>query len=204
NECASDSIKESVVKPILRGEVVIAIGYSEPGAGTDLASLTTRADRDGEEWVINGQKAWTSLADFSDYIWLAARTDPESKKHRGLSMLLVPNDAPGLTVAPIWTLGVRTNSTYFDNVRVPAENLIGGEGNGWGLITGQLNRERLSLVNHGSADMLYRNVATWAAQTEFPHGGRVIDQPWVQANLAKVRSGLEALKLICWKQAWAM
>ncbi|MCP4036221.1 MAG: acyl-CoA dehydrogenase, partial [bacterium] len=204
NECASDSIKESVVKPILRGEVVIAIGYSEPGAGTDLASLTTRADRDGEEWVINGQKAWTSLADFSDYIWLAARTDPESKKHRGLSMLLVPNDAPGLTVAPIWTLGVRTNATYFDNVRVPAENLIGGEGNGWGLITGQLNRERLSLVNHGSADMLYRNVATWAAQTELPHGGCVIDQPWVQANLAKVRSGLEALKLICWKQAWAM
>ncbi|MCP5042959.1 MAG: acyl-CoA dehydrogenase [bacterium] len=204
NECASDSIKESVVKPILRGEVVIAIGYSEPGAGTDLASLTTRADRDGEEWVINGQKAWTSLADFSDYIWLAARTDPESKKHRGLSMLLVPNDAPGLTVAPTWTLGVRTNATYFDNVRVPAENLIGGEGNGWGLITGQLNRERLSLVNHGSADMLYRNVATWAAQTELPHGGCVIDQPWVQANLAKVRSGLEALKLICWKQAWAM
>ncbi|MDP6978574.1 MAG: acyl-CoA dehydrogenase family protein [Myxococcota bacterium] len=204
HEYGSDQMREAVVMPILRGEVVIAIGYSEPGAGTDLASLTTRADRDGDEWVINGQKVWTSLADFSDYIWLAARTDPGSKKHRGLSLLLVPNDAPGLTVSPIWTMGVRTNATYYDNVRVPAENLIGGEGNGWALITGQLNRERLSLVNHGSADTLYRRVAKWAADTESPHGGRVIDQPWVQTNLARVKSGLEALKLICWKQAWAM
>jgi len=204
NEYATDEIKEAIVKPILRGEIVIAIGYSEPSAGTDLASLTTRADRDGREWVINGQKTFTSLADFSDYIWLAARTDPDSKKHRGLSMLLVPNDAEGLTISPIWTLGVRTNATYYDNVRVPEEYLIGGEGNGWGLITGQLNRERLSLVNHGSADNLYRRVATWAAETRMPDGSRVIDQSWVQANFAKVKCGLEALKLLCWKQAWAM
>ncbi len=204
NEFATDAMKEAIVKPILRGEIVIAIGYSEPSAGTDLASLTTRADRDGDEWVINGQKVFTSLADFSDYIWLAARTDPESKKHRGLSMLLVPNDAEGVTIAPIWTLGVRTNTTYYDNVRVPAENLIGGEGNGWGLITGQLNRERLSLVNHGSADVLFRAVGSWAAETKRPDGSRVIDQPWVRTNLAKVRSGLEVLKLLCWKQAWAM
>jgi alkylation response protein AidB-like acyl-CoA dehydrogenase len=204
NEFATDSIKEAVVKPILRGEVVIAIGYSEPSAGTDLASLTTRADRDGDEWVINGQKVFTSLADFSDYIWLAARTDPASKKHRGLSMFLVPNDSEGLTISPIWTLGVRTNTTYYDDVRVPAEYLIGGEGNGWGLITGQLNRERLSLVNYGSPDMLFRKVAEWTAETKCPDGSRVIDRPWVQTNLAKVRSGLEVLKLLCWKQAWAM
>jgi alkylation response protein AidB-like acyl-CoA dehydrogenase len=204
NEYASDEIKEAVVKPILRGEIVIAIGYSEPAAGTDLASLTTRAERDGDEWVINGQKVFTSLADFSDYIWVAARTDPDSKKHRGLSMFLVPNDSEGLSISPIWTLGVRTNATYYDNVRVPAQALVGGEGNGWGLITGQLNRERLSLVNHGSADMLYRKVARWTAETKNPDGGRVIDKPWVQANLAKVKTGLEALKLLCWKQAWAM
>ncbi|MFT5695250.1 MAG: alkylation response protein AidB-like acyl-CoA dehydrogenase [Myxococcota bacterium] len=204
NEHATDEMKDAVVKPLLRGEVVIAIGYSEPSAGTDLASLTTRADRDGDDWVINGQKIWTSLADFSDYIWLAARTDPDSKKHRGLSMLLVPNDTEGLTISPIWTLGVRTNAVYFDNVRVPAASLIGGEGNGWGLITGQLNRERLSLVNHGSADNLYRKVASWAASTTYADGTRVIDQAWVQTNLAKVKTGLEALKLVCWKQAWAM
>jgi alkylation response protein AidB-like acyl-CoA dehydrogenase len=203
-EYASDEIKETVVHGILQGEIVIAIGYSEPSAGTDLASLTTRADRDGDEWVINGQKAFTSLADFSDYVWLAARTDPQSKKHRGLSLLLVPSNAEGYSISPIWTLGVRTNATYYDNVRVPAQNLIGGEGNGWALITGQLNRERLSLVNHGSVHSLYQEVATWAAQTKCADGSLVIEQPWVQINLAKVKSGLEALKLLCWKQAWAM
>jgi alkylation response protein AidB-like acyl-CoA dehydrogenase len=203
-EYASDEIKETVVHGILQGEIVIAIGYSEPSAGTDLASLTTRADRDGDEWVINGQKAFTSLADFSDYVWLAARTDPQSKKHRGLSLLLVPSNVEGYSISPIWTLGVRTNATYYDNVRVPAQNLIGGEGNGWALITGQLNRERLSLVNHGSVHSLYQEVATWAAQTKCADGSLVIEQPWVQINLAKVKSGLEALKLLCWKQAWAM
>ncbi len=203
-EYADDSIKDEVVGGILRGEVVIAIGYSEPGAGTDLASLTTRAELVGDEYVINGQKTFTSLADFSDYIWLAARTDPGSKKHRGLSLLLVPNDSPGLTVSPIWTLGVRTNATYYDDVRVPANHLIGGAGNGWGLITGQLNRERLSLVNHGSTDMLYRDVAQWAADTRTPDGRRVIDKPWVKQNLARAKVGLEALKLLCWKQAWQM
>jgi alkylation response protein AidB-like acyl-CoA dehydrogenase len=203
-EYADEEIKETVVKGILRGEVVIAIGYSEPSAGTDLASLTTRADLDGDAYVINGQKTFTSLADFSDYIWLAARTDPKSKKHRGLSLLLVPNDAPGLSISPIWTLGVRTNATYYDNVRVPVNHLIGGVGNGWGLITGQLNRERLSLVNHGSTDMLYRDVAKWAAQTRTADGERVIDKPWVKQNLARAKVGLEALKLLCWKQAWQM
>jgi len=203
-EYADEEIKETVVKAILRGEVVISIGYSEPSAGTDLASLTTRAERDGDEWVINGQKTFTSLADFSDYVWLAARTEPGSKKHRGLSLLLVPNDAEGLSISPIWTLGVRTNATYYDNVRVPANHLIGGEGNGWGLITGQLNRERLSLVNPGSADNLFQSVAQWAADTKRPDGRRVIDLPWVQHNLAKVKTGLEALKLLCWKQAWEM
>ncbi len=203
-EYADEEIKETVVKQILRGELVIAIGYSEPSAGTDLASLTTRAEKVGDEWVINGQKTFTSLADFSDYIWLAVRTDPNSKKHRGLSLLLVPTDAKGFSVTPIWTLGVRTNATFYDDVHVPENHLIGGEGNGWGLITGQLNRERLSLVNHGSADMLYQEVARWAGETKCGDGSRVIDRPWVQSNLARAKSGLEALKLLCWKQAWQM
>ncbi len=203
-EHGDEEIKRTVLDGILRGEIVIAIGYTEPSAGTDLASLTTRADRDGDDWVINGQKTFTSLADFSDYVWLAARTDPKSKKHRGLSMFLVPSDAEGYSISPIWTLGVRTNATFYDDVRVPAKNLIGGEGNGWGLITGQLNRERLSLVNHGSADMLYREVASWAGATLLPDGSRVIDAHWVQHNLARARVGLEALRLLCWKQAWQM
>ena len=93
----SDEVKQHFIPQILRGEINFAIGYSEPGAGTDLASLTTRATRDGDEWVINGQKIWTSLANYCQYIWLAARTDPESKKHRGLSIFVVPTDHPGFS-----------------------------------------------------------------------------------------------------------
>ena len=117
---------------ILAGEIFFAIGYSEPGAGTDLASLTTTAVRDGGEWVINGQKMWTSLAEYADYIWLAARTDPKSTRHHGISVFCLPLDAPGVTMTPMWNLGGgRQNHTYLDNVRVPHELMIGTEGQGW-------------------------------------------------------------------------
>ncbi len=204
-EHGSDELRETVVKGILAGKVVIAIGYSEPTAGTDLASLKTKAELDGDQWVINGQKIWTSLANFSDYIWVAARTDPDaSKKHKGLTMFLVPIDTPGFSQTPIWTLGVRTNATYYEDVRLDRKWQVGEVNRGWKLITGQLNRERLSLVNHGPVATLYEQVGAWAAETIGPDGEPLIAQPWVQANLAKVRSGLEALKLVCWKQAWAM
>lgn len=126
NEFGSQTVREEAVRGILRGETVIAIGYSEPGAGTDLASLTTRAERHGDGWVINGQKMWTSLANFADYVWLAARTDPDpEKKHKGLTMFLVPTSAPGFSATPVWTLGCRTNATYFDNVRLPDSYRVG-------------------------------------------------------------------------------
>jgi alkylation response protein AidB-like acyl-CoA dehydrogenase len=188
---------------ILAGEIFFAIGYSEPGAGTDLASLQTTAVRDGDEWVIHGQKMWTSLANYADYIWLAARTDPDAKKHRGLSILLVPTSAEGYSRQPIRTVGgVSTNATFYDGVRVPAENLIGGENNGWRLITEQLNHERISLMTVG---MLRRNleaVAEWARATRVD-GQRVIDKAWVQHNLARVYAKTQALRLMNWKQAWA-
>lgn len=204
-EYGNDEIREDVVKSIVQGKTIVAIGYSEPGAGTDLASLTTRAEKDGDEWVINGQKMWTSLANFSDYVWLATRTDPDaSKKHKGLTMFLVPKDVPGFSVTPVWTLGVRTNATYFDNVRLPDKYRVGEVNKGWRLITGQLNRERLSLVNHGPVHELYREVAEWAAATNTSDGQLLISKPWVQHNLAKVKVQLEALKMICLKQAWAM
>lgn len=202
---ASELVRETVVKGILRGEVVVAIGYSEPGAGTDLAALKTRALRDGDEWVINGQKIWTSLAEYSDYIWLAARTDPDAPKHKGITMFVVPTDAPGFSMSPIWTLGsVRTNATFYENIRLKDEWRVGEVNQGWKLITGQLNRERLSLVTHGQAEELYLRVARWAASTQAANGDKIIDRGWVRSNLAKVRVGLEALKLVCWKQAWAM
>ena len=202
---ASEDVREEVVGGVKQGKVVIAIGYSEPSAGTDLASLKTRAVRDGDDWIINGQKMWTSLANYADYVWLAARTDPdESKKHKGLTMFLVPTTLEGFSVTPVHTLGVRTNATYFNDIRLPDKYRVGDINGGWKLITGQLNVERLSLFTHGQGDSLFQGVGEWAAITDAPGGGKLIEQPWVQHNLAKVKSGLEVVKLICWKQAWAM
>jgi alkylation response protein AidB-like acyl-CoA dehydrogenase len=202
---ANDAIREEVVGGIKDGKVVVAIGYSEPNAGTDLASLTTRAERDGDDWVINGQKMWTSLANFADYVWLAARTDPDpDKKHKGLTMFLVPTDSAGFSHTPVHTLGVRTNATYYSDVRLSDKYRVGEINGGWKLITGQLNIERLSLVTHGQVDELYQQVCLWTAETDDPGGGKLIEQPWVQQNLARVKTGLEVVKLICWKQAWSM
>ncbi len=199
----TDEQKQFFLPKILAGEIHFAIGYSEPGAGTDLASLSTSAVRIGDEWVINGQKMWTSLADYADYIWLAARTDPDSRKHKGISMFLVPVSSEGFKISPIQTVGgVRTNATFYDDVRVPLDALIGGENNGWSLITGQLNHERVSLMNVGPIHRLLKDVTEWARDTR--HGSdRVIDLPFVQSNLAKVYSKLAVLRLMNWKQAWA-
>ncbi len=201
----TEELKADFLPRILRGEVQFAIGYSEPNAGTDLASLQTRAVREGDEYVINGQKVFTSLAEFADYIWLAARTDPDAPKHRGISMFIVPTSSPGFKLTPIWTMsGVRTNATYFEDVRVPAGYLVGGENNGWSLITNQLNHERVSLSPVGPFEKLTDAVREWARDTKLANGARVIDQAWVQHSLARVHAGLEVLKLMQWKQVWAM
>jgi len=201
----TDAQRHEFLPRILRGEMLFAIGYSEAEAGTDLASLKTKAERDGDGWVINGAKMWTSLADHADYIWLAARTDPKVKKHRGISVFLVPTSSPGFKITKISTLGgIRTNATFYENVRVPAENLIGGENNGWSLITGQLNHERVSLMNVGPMHRTLDDARRWAQETKLADGRRVIDEPWVQANLARIHAKLEVLRLMNWKQAWAL
>ncbi len=199
--------RDELVPRILAGDLLVSIGYSEPGAGTDLAALKTTATREGDEWVINGQKMWTSLAHFCDYTWLAVRTDPNAaKKHKGISIFLVPNSDPGWSATPVHTLGgVRTNATYYDNIRLSEKHLVGELNQGWKLITGQLNRERLSLVNVGPTSQLFNEVTRWAQQSTCDRDGTtLIEQPWVRMNLAKVRTGLEALKLLCYKQAWAI
>jgi alkylation response protein AidB-like acyl-CoA dehydrogenase len=188
---------------ILAGELFFAIGYSEPGAGTDLASLKTSAVREGSEWVINGQKMWTSLAEYADYIWLAARTDPRAPKHRGLSIFLVPTTAKGFSRQSIRTVGgVSTNATFYEDVRVPAENLIGGEHQGWRLITRQLNHERISLMTVGRLLRNLAEVTAWARETRVD-GEPVIDKAWVQQSLARIHAKAQVLRLMNWKQAWA-
>ena len=138
------------------GEITCALGYSEPNAGTDLASLETAATRDGDDWVINGQKLWTSGAHRSSHVWLAARTDPDAPKHRGISMFIVPLDSPGITVRPVWVMsGGRTNETFYDNVRIPADALIGEEGRGWYIAANALDHERVSFSSPVRLEMLY-------------------------------------------------
>ncbi|MDJ0785378.1 MAG: acyl-CoA dehydrogenase family protein [Myxococcota bacterium] len=201
----SEEQKDFFLPKILAGDIHFAIGYSEPEAGTDLASLKTRAVKQGDEWVIDGQKTWTSLANYADYIWLAARTDPDAKKHRGISIFIVPTSDPGYKCTPIHTVGtLRTNATFYENVRVPESALIGGENNGWSLITGQLNHERVSLFNVGPIQMAFEEVRDWAKETKLPDGRRVIDQSWVKSNLARVHAHVEVLKLMNWKQAWEL
>jgi alkylation response protein AidB-like acyl-CoA dehydrogenase len=201
----SDAQKQEYLPRILRGELHFAIGYSEPGAGTDLASLKTRAVRDGDDYVINGQKVFTSLAEYSDYIWLAARTDPSAKKHHGISIFIVSTKLPGFKITPIHTMGdVRTNVTYYEDVRVPASCLVGPEHSGWSLIVNQLNHERVALAAVGPSERLLEDVWRWAQTTRGPAGRRGIDEPWVQLKLARVRAKLEVLKLLNWRQAWCM
>jgi alkylation response protein AidB-like acyl-CoA dehydrogenase len=200
----TDEQKAFFLPKILKGEIHFCIGYSEPGAGTDLANLRTRAVRDGDEYIINGQKMWTSLASDADYIWLATRTNPEVKKHKGISMFLIDmKHTPGIRVDPLHLLSEHDiNATYFEDVRVPAANLVGGENNGWTLITNQLNHERVTLCSSGIVDRCLEEVRAWAQDTRLDDGRRVIDQEWVQVNLARVRAKLEFLRLINWKVAW--
>ena len=200
----TDEQKEFFLPKILKGEIHFCIGYSEPGAGTDLASLKTRAVRDGDEYVINGQKMWTSLASDADYIWIATRTNPEVKKHKGISMFIVDmKNTPGIRIDPLHLLGNHDiNATFFEDVRVPAANLVGGEDNGWSLITNQLNHERVTLCSSGLIERCFEEVRGWAQSTKLADGRRVIDQEWVQVNLARVRAKLEFLRLINWKVAW--
>jgi 3-oxocholest-4-en-26-oyl-CoA dehydrogenase alpha subunit len=198
----TDEQKQRFLPGIVKGEIHFSIGYSEPGAGTDLAGLKTRAVRDGDHYVVNGQKMWTSLINHADYIWLACRTNPDAPKHKGLSILIVPTDSAGFSWQPVVTVGGGyTSATFYDDVRVPATNLVLGENEGWRLITSQLNHERVALSSAGTIERKYTDVRRWAQQTVLADGRRVIDQEWVQDHLARIHAKLEFLKLANWKVA---
>ena len=199
-QCGTEEQKQKFLPAILDGSVEFAIGYSEPGAGSDLASLRTTAVRDGSgldaDYVINGQKMFTSGAAYADYVWLAARTDPDAKKHKGISIFIVPTSSPGFSWQPLHTMpGISTFYTFYDDVRVPASALVGGENQGWQLITTQLNFERAALGNLGGLEPLFEKTLDWARTTELD-AGRVIDQPWVQLALARVEAQVAAYKLV--------
>jgi alkylation response protein AidB-like acyl-CoA dehydrogenase len=166
--------------------------------------LRTRAVRDGDGYVINGQKMWTSLIQYADYVWLACRTDPDAPRHKGLSIIIVPTTADGFSWTPVPTMsGPVTSATYYSDVRVPASSLVGSENGGWPLITNQLNHERVALTSAAPILTALREVTAWARETRLASGQRVIDSEWVQVSLARVHAKAEFLKLTNWRIASA-
>lgn len=199
----TDEQKQRYLPGILAGKINFAIGYTEPEAGTDLASLATSAVVDGDEFVINGSKVFTSGAQQADYIWLACRTDPEVRKHRGISIVIVPTGTEGFEWTPIRTVGDHiTTATYYNDVRVPFGNLVGELNGGWKLITMQLNHERVGLAAlSGLAQRLFDDVVDWCRHTPAGAGrdGHMIELAWVQSDLARCRAHLSAIRLMTWR-----
>ena len=201
--------KAKYLPGMLNGDLNFAVGYTEPGSGTDLASLRTSAVLDGDEWVINGNKVFTSGANQADFIWLACRTDPDLPKHKGISIILVPTSSPGFRWTPLRTVGdVMTTATYYQDVRVPKSNLVGERGGGWSMITTQLNHERVGLsALGGRCWQLWGEVREWALATPLPDadeqglsdGAVVADVPWVRADLARAYARLDVMKLMNWR-----
>lgn len=188
--------KEKFLPGIAAGEIIFAIGYSEPDAGSDLATLKTTARPEGDHFVVNGNKLWTSGAEAADFIWLAARTDPERPRHKGVSILILDTKLPGFSTTVIPTCSNPTAATYYDNVKVPADMLVGELNGGWKLITAQLNHERLGLGSWSDKVAgLFRRVYLWA-KTPDEQGRRAVDHGWVRSQLAECYSRLEAMRLI--------
>ncbi|MFW6865771.1 acyl-CoA dehydrogenase [Nocardioides sp. CPCC 206347] len=191
--------KDMFLSRILAGDVHFAIGYSEPDAGTDLASLRTTAKRDGDHYVVNGQKMWTTGGHQADYLWLAVRTDPDAPKHKGISILIVDTTDPGYSWTPIITAdgSHHVNATYFNDVRVPVDMLVGEENQGWKLITTQLNHERVMLGPAGRIEGLRDRIVRWA------DAAGVRDLPDVVDLLGKTTAVFRINELLNWEVARA-
>jgi len=202
----TEAQKKRFLPGIAAGEMHFSIGYTEPSAGTDLAALSTSAVKDGDSYVVNGSKIFTSGAEGADYVFLAVRTDPDVKKHKGISILVASTDDPGFSRGSIETLGgVHTNVTYYDNVKVPLDMIVGEENGGWRLITEQLNHERVGLAAWGIQGWkLFRDALTWARSTKTADGRRVIDDASAQRNIAEVYAHLEAMRVMNARMAWQL
>ncbi|MBK8731194.1 MAG: acyl-CoA dehydrogenase family protein [Tetrasphaera sp.] len=192
--------KQQYLTGILSGDIVFAIGYTEPAAGTDLAALSTRAVRDGDEFVINGSKVFTSGANTADYVWLACRTNPDVPKHKGITIIIVPTSDPGFSAQPITTVGgLSTTVTHYSDVRVPVANVVGEIDGGWQLITAQLNHERIGLAAMGG-----RMIHLWEETLAWAKENGVIELPWVRMEFARTYAKLDAMRLMNWQMTAAV
>ncbi len=195
--------KRRFLPPIARGEAIWCQGFSEPGAGSDLASLQTRAVRDGDDYVINGQKIWTTAGHRADWMILLARTDPDAPKHRGITYFLVDMKSPGITVRPLINMVGRHefNEVFFEHVRVPAENVVGEVNRGWYVATTTLDLERSSIAAMANGRRMLDDLLAFCRE-ERRDGVRLIDHPRVRPVLADLHIGVEMGRLFSYRVAW--
>ena len=192
----SQEMKERFLPATANLDIWWCQGFSEPEAGSDLASLKTRAVRDGDDYIVNGQKTWTTLAQHADWIFCLVRTDPNAKKQAGISMLLFPMDTPGVTLRPIKLIdgGYEVNEVFFEDVRVPAENLVGEENTGWTQAKFLLGNERTGIARVGATKVKLARAKSLAAETRYGSGS-LLDDPIFAARLAELENELLALEL---------
>ncbi len=190
----TEAQKREHLPKILKSEVWWCQGYSEPGAGSDLAGLKTRAVKEGDHYVVNGQKTWTTLAQHADWIFCLVRTDPAAKKQEGISFILIDMKSPGVSVKPIVTMdgGAEVNEVFFDNVKVPLSNLVGPENQGWTVAKYLLGHERTNIADIGRAKHQLARVKEIAA-AERAEGGTLLDDPEFRDRIADVELDLIAL-----------
>ncbi|MFA5964589.1 MAG: acyl-CoA dehydrogenase family protein [Sphingomonas sp.] len=192
----SDRLKREFLPRILEAEIEFALGYSEPGSGSDLASLRLRAERRGAEWVLDGQKMWTTSAHFADWYWVAARTDADAPKHKGISVFLVPMDHPGLTIREIETMGDhRTNEVFFDAVNIPAHYLVGEENSGWRYVCEALDYERFALYTVGPLLLKFQSLVELVKLTE-RSGAPLAEDPVVRDRIAEFACEVETATML--------
>jgi 3-oxocholest-4-en-26-oyl-CoA dehydrogenase alpha subunit len=192
----SDKLKAEFLPKILNAEIEFAVGYSEPNAGSDAASMQLKAVRDGDEWILNGQKTWTTSAHFADWYWVGARTDPNASKHAGITLFLVPMDHPGLTIKGIWTMGdERTNEVFFDDVRVPNDYVVGELGRGFQYISEALDLERFTMFTispiKARLDLLVDYV-----KSAVRDGEPLKDDPVVRNQIAELSTKAEVARVL--------
>ena len=200
----SEEQRKQWLPRITAAEVNFAVAYSEPDAGTDMASLRTKAELDGDEWVINGQKMWNTMAHESSHNWIAVRTEPDAKKHKGISMMIVPMDAPGVTIQPIYVWpGLRTNALFLDNVRVPRDHLVGERGMGFYYAAMALNFERLSIGSVGMVRRYFRELVAWTREAAVD-GRSLREIPWVRERIARLAIDIEAARMLGLETAWVL
>jgi alkylation response protein AidB-like acyl-CoA dehydrogenase len=203
DQVGTESQKKEYIGGALKGEILVALGYSEPDSGSDVAAAKTVAVRDGEEWVINGRKMFTSTAQCCSHVFVLTRTNPEAPKHKGLTLFVVPTRSAGFEMQPIYTLGgQRTNATFYTDVRVPDSARIGGINEGWGVMRVALVYERGAASPMASESTLAKDLSGWALRTRRPDGSRLIDDPLTAERIARIAIDEEVARLLMLRMRW--